>query len=140
MSFASETRERSRPVLPLAAMVDILFLLLIFFMTASTMRDQELRMQVDLPESQTAQAAGAQPPGVVVTFDAKSRIYVGQREVSLPQLQDLLSELKQASPHESVVVRGDVAGGWGLGIKIMDVAKAAGITDVSAATVEPLQE
>ena len=97
-------------------------------------------MQVDLPQAQTSQAPGPQPPGVVVTFDRDNRIFIGQREVSLAQLQDLLKQLSQASPNESLVVRGDVAGDWGLGIKIMDVAKAAGLTDVSAGTVETMRE
>lgn len=139
MSFASETRERSRPVLPLAAMVDILFLLLIFFMTASTMRDQELRMEIALPDSQTSEAPGAIPPGIIVTFDRESRIFIGMREVSLAQLQDLFREIAAATPNETVVVRGDIGGDWGLGIKIVDLASALGL-ETEAATVEQLKE
>ena len=56
MSFATQTRERSAPVLPLAGMVDVLFLLLIFFMTASVFRDAELAVEVALPDSQSAAA------------------------------------------------------------------------------------
>ena len=139
MSFASETRERSRPILPLAAMVDILFLLLIFFMTASTLRDQEMRLPIDVPPSATAQTPGATTPGVVVSFDADSNIFIGLREVSLAQLSDIFKELAASSPEESVVIRGDIAGDWGLGIKIVDLAKEAGIAEVEAATVEPLE-
>lgn len=140
MSFASETRERSRPVLPLAAMVDILFLLLIFFMTASAMRDQELRMDINLQESETSKVAGATAPGILITFDRDSRIYVGQREVSLDQLERMLREIVAATPNESVVVRGDIDGDWGVGIKIVDMVRAVGIQDVSAATVRKIED
>lgn len=139
MSFASETRERSRPVLPLAAMVDILFLLLIFFMTASTMRDQELRMEIALPQSETSEVAGPTPPGIVVTFDPENRIFIGTREVSLAQLETLFLEIAAATPNETVVIRGDIGGDWGLGIKIVDMASAIGL-ETEAATVEQLQE
>lgn len=140
MSFATETRERTRPVLPLAAMVDILFLLLIFFMTASVFRDQEMRMDINLPASETAQTPGAQAAEILVSFDSDGRVYVGQREVSLAQLRDVLTDLAEVTEGETVRVRGDVEGPWGLGIRIVDIAYAAGIENVDANTVEPLDE
>ncbi len=140
MSFASETRERSRPVLPLAAMVDVLFLLLIFFMTASVFREAEAQIDIDLPEAATAADPGVAADQVTVNIDASNRVYLGEREVSLDALPGELARLAEEAGIRAVVVRGDEGCDWGLGVKVMDLAQQAGLEEVSAATVRPAEE
>ena len=84
MGFASETRERVRPVLPLAGMVDILFLLLIFFMSTYSMREQELSVDVGLPASESAEPGTNEALKVVITYDQEGRVCRRfERQVSL---------------------------------------------------------
>ena len=137
MGFASESRERARPVIPLAGMVDVLFLLLIFFMTASTLRDQELQMDVALPGSENSQlAANIDAMQTVVTIDKLNQIYLGERAVTMQQLRDVLTQIAKDYPDETLVVRGDRDSSYGIAIEIMDVAQAMGIKDVRAAEVK----
>ncbi len=106
MSFAGTTRQRSGPVLPLAALVDVLFLLLAFFMTTSLFREQDLFMEVTPPAMSEGQSGGM--AGVVnITVDSSDRIFIADREYDLPALQRTLEELKRDFPNERVVVRGD---------------------------------
>lgn len=134
MSFAAESRERSRPVLPLSAMVDILFLLLIFFMTASVFREQELQVPVDLAPSETAETGSTTATQIVISIDGDDRIFLGPTEHSLDSLAEKLRELVDIYPNETVIVRGDQASSYGLAVQVMDVANQAGLTDVRLAT------
>jgi len=140
MSFVSESRERTRPVLPLSAMVDIMFLLLIFFMTASVYREAELQVPVNLPVSESAQSGGSRATIIRISFDSTGQIFLGERKVTLDELGATLRSLAAEFPGEIVEVRGDQSGQYGLAVHIMDLARAAGLTDIRLATVKPRRE
>jgi biopolymer transport protein ExbD len=139
MSFATTTRERSAPVLPLAGMVDVLFLLLIFFMTASVFRDQELSMDVSLPTSETASAEAGPATQIVISIGEDDRVYLGEREVPMDNLFGILRDLQEVAPNDSVVVRGDQVSNLGTAVQVMDLAQQAGLTNVSIATIRPAE-
>ncbi|MEM9881436.1 MAG: biopolymer transporter ExbD [Planctomycetota bacterium] len=140
MSFSTQTRERSAPVLPLAGMVDILFLLLIFFMTASVFRDAELSMDVALPTSETAEAAVGPANQIIITVDAENRVFLGERAVPIDDLRGILEDLVAVAPNDAAVIRADGDADWGVGVRVMDLAQQAGLTQVQAATIRPAEE
>ena len=140
MSFASESRERTRPTLPLAAMVDVLFLLLVFFMTASVFRERETQIDINLPTAETAETQKPGPTRIVVSIDENNEIYLGERKVLITDLPDTLKKLAADFPDEELVVRGDQESSFGLAVRIMDEAKQAGISNVSVATIKSVEE
>jgi biopolymer transport protein ExbD len=140
MSFATTTRERSAPVLPLAGMVDVLFLLLIFFMTASVFRDSELSMDVNLPTSETAQSAVGPAQQIVITVGSDNTVYLGERAVPMDRLLGVLLQLVEVAPNDSVVVRADQDSNTGVAVRVMDLAQQAGLTQVSISTIRPAEE
>lgn len=140
MSFAAESRERSRPVLPLAAMVDVLFLLLIFFMTASVFREAEAQIDIDVPEAQTAQPAETRTDQITVNIKADNRVYLGEREVTLDRLADELARLVEEAGVTGVVIRGDTGSAYGVFVQVTDQAKLAGIDEISVAALRPAEE
>jgi len=140
MSFAAESRERARPVLPLAAMVDILFLLLVFFITASTFKKQEPAILIDLPPAQTGQAQSTQQTVTVITVTADNQIYIGDRVFLREEVADYLAKLYQASPDEPIYIRGDEYADLGAAVRLFDDAQAAGFTRVHLNVAELADE
>ncbi len=140
MSFSTQSRERSAPVLPLAGMVDVLFLLLIFFMTASVFRDSEMSMDVSLPTSETAAAAVGPGQQIVITIGQDDTIFLGQRAVPMDELRGVLEQLVAVAPNDSVVVRSDENSRAGTMVRVMDLAQQAGLTETSIATIRPAEE
>ena len=131
MGFASESRERSRPVLPLAGMVDVLFLLLIFFMSTYSMRDQELEVDIGLPGTESGEPGTVDTNRIIVSFDEEGQVYLGRRVVPVDELSDELASLVEASYRDPVLlVRGDAEADHGLLLKIIDEADEAGLGDV----------
>jgi len=133
MGFATESRERARPVLPLAGMVDILFLLLIFFMSTYSMREQELEIDVDLSASEQAEPGSNQALRVVITYHPDGGVYLGSRRVELDRLEAELAKLAAISTDQPVILRGDKEASVGLQAKIMDAALAVGLSDIRLA-------
>jgi len=144
MSFTSETRERSRPVLPLAGMVDILFLLLVFFITASTLREQEAAIPLDLTPAESAQAEAAAGTHTIISIKpeaaAEGKVHWGQGPaIPLEALRTKLNQLMEISPNETIVIRGDQAANYGMFIRVLDLTKQTGVKDVRVAAAKPEQ-
>jgi len=140
MGFASESRERSRPVLPLAGMVDVLFLLLVFFLSTYSMREQEMEIDVDMSTSRYAEPSTNQATRVIITYFEDGRVMLGSREVRLEMLQGELAKLAQITTEQPVILRGDQAAQVGLQAKIMDAALAVGLTDIRLGRLGEEQE
>lgn len=138
MSFAAPTRERNAPVLPLSAMVDILFLLLIFFMTASVFREQEHSIEISPPEAEHSRPADAQS-AAVVTITEDDQLFLGDLSVSFDELRNRLAALveqnRAAGRTTSLVVRGDRQSSHGQNIRVTDMAVDVGVERLSTAVI-----
>ena len=130
MSFTAPSRERSGPVLPLASMIDVLFLLLIFFLTSSVMREQELQMRITLPASSSADPSETRRAPIVVTIDAQGELFMGERAVTLDELRDAIQTLVAEFPQETMLVRADTQAPTGSTIAVIDMGYAMGLADV----------
>ena len=139
MSFSAPTRERSTPVLPLSAMVDVMFLLLIFFMTASVFREEERQIDVALPSAETGQAPASRTQ-IFITITADGGIFLGDQLMTFETLPAKLKRLVELYPNESVVVRGDMDAKLGLAVRVIDTVKASGLRNVLIATTKPESE
>ncbi len=133
MSFATPTNAWPGPVLPLAAMVDILFLLLIFFMTTSVFRESDQQIDVSLPPSQSGSVARS-PTQIIITITEEDRIYIAGSEHSLDELFRALTRLSQQAIDDPVVIRADGSCRWSTGIRIMDMANTLGFNRVFVGT------
>ena len=137
MSFAAESRERSRPVLPLAGMVDVLFLLLVFFITTSGIRQQEALIAIDPPVSEAPTVGGG--PGIVITATADNELVLNGQVMEPSAIAARLSELARQYPDQVVVYRGDQTSDLGLFTRVSDLVAQAGL-EMRLATARPIQE
>lgn len=135
MSFATPPATMRRATVPLAPLLDVLFLLLIFFATTSSYRAFEQQISVNLPLSQTAGADEPAPNEVLVNIQPTGALVVNGKTVSLVELKNLLGELARDYPNDRLIIRGDKSVEYGRVIAVMDVARAAGMNRISFATV-----
>jgi biopolymer transport protein ExbD len=112
-------------------MVDVVFLLIIFFMVSTTFITLESGLPIDLPQAQTAQVQSSELPTVSITGD--EGIFVQGNAVSLEQLQTALQPLI-ASGQTVVVLRADQSVRHGLSVQVMDEIRQAGAQRIAIAT------
>jgi biopolymer transport protein ExbD len=96
-----------QPQLNLTPMIDVLFLLIIFFMVATTFGDLERNIELQVPE--VAQAGDATPPPqpLVINVFADGRFDLDGQPVTLDELTARLAEARSRLGNPSVVIRGD---------------------------------
>lgn len=119
--------------LDLAPMINIVFLLLIFFlMTSAAIKQGDA---IDLPSAESSKKNEGENIVVSVSFDHK--LQLDRQEIQETHLKDLLSEKLQAYENKVVVIEGDKKIEFALFGEIIDIAKQAGATDFILAT-EPI--
>lgn len=117
----------SGPTIDLTPIVDMVFLLLIFFLVATTFQQAEREMQVALPFAQHSGPVSAALRELIVNVDADGNLYVSARRVSPEELRDIVEAAVAANPEQRVTVRGDRHASYGDVVRALDVCKGAGI-------------
>ena len=116
-------------------LIDIVFLLLIFFLMASRFEEQERELKVLLPEVTQAQPL-AMTPEIVVNITSEGKYVVGQQQYREEQLAALLEQARRNNPHQSVLIRGDGRAAWKHGVRVMGLCNRARIKDYRVAALQ----
>lgn len=124
-------RTRIQVQLPLTPLIDIVFLLLIYFLlTTNFMVDEGIKIK--LPQAKAS--APQTEKEITVYVDRQGRAFLENEEVSLAMLFDRLKEMIGGKENRLVVIRADRAVILNKAVKVMDVAKAAGAGRLCLAT------
>jgi biopolymer transport protein ExbD len=115
-------------------MIDIVFLLLIFFLAATTFAKDEVELDLRLPEAQTG-VDGSQAHPLVISVLADGKIMVDGRETTLPALQQKLQAAAGRNREQSVLVRGDRQAQFGVGLQVLDACRLAKLSKVDFAAL-----
>jgi biopolymer transport protein ExbD len=112
--------------------VDVVFLLITFFMVSTTFVPLETGLPVDLPRAQSAQAQPSELPTITVTRDA--RVFHAGAEVAMTEPVVLLQEAMEVSGQTTVVLRADETVSHGSVAEVMDLIRVAGARRIAIAT------
>ncbi len=133
-------RRRSESlIVDLTPLIDVVFLLLIFFMVSTTFRQEEAALQVELPDARTA-AGNDEERRLEITVSAQGQVMVGQIPVAAQDRRALLATLASMSTRPTntpLVIRADQLAPHGVVVQVMDAAAEAGFTRVGIATTPP---
>jgi biopolymer transport protein ExbD len=131
MLVHAKRRKRVQVQVPLTSLIDVVFLLLIYFLLTTNFMVEE-GINIKLPK---AKAAAPQTEEVITVYvDQQGTAFLGTEEVSLPRLFDGLKEMIGARENKLVVIRADRAVILNKAVKVMDIAKAAGAGRLCLAT------
>ena len=124
------------PGIQLAPLVDVLMLLLIFFLLTWNAARNENELDVKVPKASQAKEKSAPIGDVVVNVKADGNVVVNRRTLTGPELSELLRNLVQLDENQAVVIRGDETGAYKNVVGVLNICSEAGVTNVAFATAK----
>ena len=127
--------EPDEPEVNLTPLIDVVFLLLIFFMVSTTF-EQQSRIQIELPEA-TATPAETEDDTLEIVIDAQGRYFIGERQVVNSELKTLKAAISKAVDGRellTVIIRADASTPHQAVITALDATSQLGLTQISLAT------
>lgn len=130
-------RRRAKPEIfgfQIAPMVDILLVLLVFFIVTWNFALSENELDVKIPSASKAQEAKPYVGQVVVNLKADGSIVFNRKTISGQELTDKLNQLASLYPDQAVILRVDERASGKNIIGILDICRLANIWNVAFAT------
>ena len=120
-----------RVSIDMAPMVDIVFLLIIFFMVATTFV-KTTGINVNLPKATSTQAETKN--NLIITITKQGTLFLNNDQVSLSSLASKLKNEKLKTGQDVVIIKGDRNIRFASLVRVMDIAKLSGISKISLAS------
>ncbi|HUU04841.1 MAG TPA: biopolymer transporter ExbD [Patescibacteria group bacterium] len=118
------TRPRRKVIINITSLIDVIFMLLLFFMISSTFLEQP-GIKLELPAAKTS--ANTEPHEYALTVDKKGNLFLNRQPLVMA---DLEAEIRKALPKmkdSALVLRADQEISHGFVVRVMDLAKRAGV-------------
>ncbi len=129
------TRKRRAPSVIIVSLIDILAILLIFFIVTTTFQKNQPQLQINLPESKTAEQAPAEnSQPLVLRIKSADQITLDEKPVTLETLSDALKALREQAPARPIAMQADREAPFGVVVKALDALRDAGIKNIPAFT------
>lgn len=123
--------------LNLTPLIDVVFLLLIFFLVATKFAEEERELNVMLPEASEAQPLTSTPRELVVNIDAEGRYVVRGQVLDVGQLEQVLRRAWVNNPtNASVIIRADRRVGWQFVVAAINACLKNNIRNYRTTTLE----
>lgn len=118
-------------------MIDVVFLLIIFFLVSSHLARQESRLPVELPVAQTHNPLSVDPVSLTITVNQQRQVLIGGRVVGDAEINTILADVSQREGETaSLRIRTDGAVPYATVEPILKASAAAGVLDIKLAVKE----
>jgi biopolymer transport protein ExbD len=133
MKFA--VKKKRAPSIIIVSLVDILTILLIFFVVSTTFKRDQPEVQINLPEAKTATKKPSELEHSIVTVDQNDQIKLDSQPIDVDELENAVRNLPPTKK-SSLALQADKKASFGTIIKVMDALKLAGVKNLPAFTRE----
>ena len=135
MNFRRDQQPAS-PGFQMAPMIDVVFLLLIFFMVASIFAQWESKVDIKVPVAETAEPMRRKLSEIMVNLDKDGRVYINSVEMSQDVLLRTLKTVQSAHQNTPIIIRADGRTDHRHVMTVLDACRMAHITNISFATLD----
>ena len=131
-------RGQRRPEVQMSPLIDVIFLLLIFYAVTTQFVSDE-RLKLKLPEAETAESVGInreeKPPEVKVAVDGT--VWIDDRIVPEAELEQQIKILVDRAKEKSIILKGDKGADYGVVVHVLDLARSAGAKGIQMSAEKP---
>ena len=129
------TKKKRAPSIIIVSLIDILAILLIFFIVTTTFKKNQTQLQINLPDSKSAEQAAAEKKApLVLSVKGENAITLGDTPVTLAELASALKAARANTPDRPIAMQADKEAPFGVVVGVLDALKEAGLKNVPTFT------
>jgi biopolymer transport protein ExbD len=129
------TRKRRQPSVVIVSLIDILAILLVFFIVTTTFRKTQPQLQINLPDSKSAELAPAeQSEPLLLQVKSDDEIMFDGQNITIEALPERLATARREFPDRPIAMQADREAPFGTIVGVLDALKEAGIRNIPAFT------
>ena len=125
-------REEDNFAMEMTPLIDVVFLLIIFFMVSTVFVDFSRRMDINLPSSKSS-IIDEKPKTLEIKMSKDKKIFLAGKPVTLLGLEQTLRKLDAKGKKQTAIIRADKMLPYGEVIQVMGLLQKAGVPDISVA-------
>ncbi len=129
--------QNNAPGFQIAPMVDIVFLLLIFFLVTWNFSRSETELDVKVPKAREGKETRRAVGEVILNVKANGTVVMNRRQMNSSELQETLQKIASLYPDQAVILRGDENTDYRHVVEVLDICRRANIWNVAFATSRP---
>ncbi|HSQ41151.1 MAG TPA: biopolymer transporter ExbD [Fibrobacteraceae bacterium] len=130
--FGLSGMKRRKVDIDIAPLLDMVFILLIFFVVTSTFT-RETGVEVTKPQAQSASTL--EKENILIAITREGTIHVNERQVDIAGLKDVLGQIVQRNPDREAVIIADRSSQTGALVQVIDACNLSGVKKVSIAAL-----
>lgn len=135
--MAVQLKRQALGSLSITPLIDVVFLLLIFFLVATRFAEEEREIEIELPTASQALPLTAEPRELFINIDRAGRYFIEGEFRHVEAVEQLLRQAAANNPlTQTVIIRADRTADWQHVLTALDLCKKTGITNYSAMTDE----
>lgn len=132
--------EQQGDEIQMAPLIDIIFLILVFFMVTSAYSNLESEVDITLPTADSAVQSERSQGEIFINVRDDGSIIVNERSMEIPELLGVLQRVAEYFPGGSVIIRADEGVNHGRVMAVLDSCRKADIQNISFAAITPENE
>lgn len=125
-----KTHQDEKPALNMTPMIDILFLLIIFFMVGTKFTEIERKIDLEVPEVSDTKTPETPSQHKIINVFRDGSVTLDEEQMDLKELENRLASLRQQSSSLSVIIRGDAEGAFQNVASVLSACRQAGVSDL----------
>ncbi len=119
----------------LTPIIDMVFLLLIFFLVATTFHQTEREMKIALPAASSAGPISTALREIIINVDLEGAIIISGKTIEPEDLRTIITDAVALNPDQKITVRGDKNTAYANIIRVLDICKGSGVQEPYLDTV-----
>ena len=133
MNFRRHSRSRAAAV-QMSSLMDVIFLLLCFFVTTSVFSQWETEISITLPTAKSATVPGRMPGEIILNLSKDGTVSVNGQTRTLAEVTERLTRIAKLYPGQPVVIRADKETAYESLVGVIDACRTADVWNFSLAT------
>ena len=126
------TRRRVSPVITIVSLVDILTMVLMFFVYATTFKTQQAQVEIVLPKVVNQNVKAVEKVPAILTISEKGDLFLDAKPITMDALGSAVKDLEGQS--RSLALKADEKAPFGIIMQVLDSLKTAGVENLPAFT------